>query len=146
LEREVPNMKLIDGFLTGALAIAMAGAAMAQADTQKTSQASTQRDATESKIDGTVFHAQVLLDRAGFSPGVIDGEQGISFTAAVKGFQEARGLDVTGELDQPTRAALLRDKSPSTRRLRIDESDARGQFVGQIPKDPAEQAKMQRLG
>jgi hypothetical protein len=99
----------------------------------------------ENAIDGTVFHAQVLLDRAGFSPGVIDGQAGISFEAALKGFQESRGLQVTGQLDNPTRAALLRDRAPSVRRLRIDESDARGPFVGRIPEDPADQAKMERL-
>jgi lipoprotein-anchoring transpeptidase ErfK/SrfK len=41
---------------------------------------------------------------------------------------------------------LLQDKAPSTVRLRIDESDAAGPFVGQIPHDPAQQAKMKRLG
>ncbi len=102
--------------------------------------------ASQPKLDGTIFHAQVLLDRAGFSPGVIDGMEGISFHAALKGFQEANGLEVTGELDQATRTALLRDRAPSTVRLRIDESDAAGPFVGPIPKDPEAQSKMERLG
>jgi lipoprotein-anchoring transpeptidase ErfK/SrfK len=87
----------------------------------------------------------VLLDRAGFSPGVIDGLKGISFDHAVRGFQQSRGLEVTGQLDNPTRQALLRDKAPSTVRLRIHEGDAQGPFVGRIPKEPADQAKMERL-
>jgi lipoprotein-anchoring transpeptidase ErfK/SrfK len=62
----------------------------------------------------------------------------------VKGFQEARGLQTSGELDSATRQALLQDKAPSVRRLRIDESDAQGPFT-QIPKEPADQAKMERL-
>src|SRR3712207_7078659 len=45
---------------------------------------------SEEKFDGAVFHAQVLLDRGGFSPGVIDGMAGMSFEAALKGFQTAR--------------------------------------------------------
>ncbi|SMF60729.1 L,D-transpeptidase family protein [Allosphingosinicella indica] len=98
-----------------------------------------------SPIDGTIFHAQVLLDRAGFTPGVIDGRKGMSFEGAVKGFQESRGLKVTGELDGPTRAALMQDRAPSTLMLRIDESDARGPFF-QIPKEPADQAKLERMG
>ncbi|HEY0627043.1 MAG TPA: L,D-transpeptidase family protein [Allosphingosinicella sp.] len=150
----MPDSKWINGFLVGTMGIAIAGAAVAQDPEQKAkagaqskqAQQGQQQGAEKPKIDGTVFHAQVLLDRAGFSPGVIDGESGISFEAAVKGFQEARGLQVTGQLDQATRQALLQDKAPSTRRLRIHESDAQGQFVGSIPKDPAEQAKMQRLG
>ena len=43
-----------------------------------------------SPIDGELFHAQVLLDAAGFSPGVIDGKKGTSFTQAIQGFQEAQ--------------------------------------------------------
>lgn len=144
---------MINGFLLGTMAIAVAGAAVAQQPQSKSGPAAKpgspqgqQQAQQKAKIDGTIFHAQVLLDRAGFSPGVIDGEKGISVTAAVEGFQEARGLKVSGELDQATRQALLQDRAPSTRRLRIDESDAAGPFVGPIPKDPAEQAKMQRLG
>ena len=51
-----------------------------------------------SPITGELFHAQVLLDAAGFSPGVIDGRKGTSLTQAIKGFQEAKGLKVTGHL------------------------------------------------
>lgn len=152
----MPNSKMINNFLIGTMAIAVAGAAVAQQPEASKPKAEPKQQQAKSdssqgaqkaqKIDGTIFHAQVLLDRAGFSPGVIDGEKGISFDHAVKGFQEARGLEVTGELDQATRQALLQDKSPSVRRLRIDESDAQGPFVGTIPKDPAEQAKMKRLG
>ena len=149
----MPKNRIIHGFLAGTVAIAGAAVAHnhsgeAKAQGQK-DQAQPGQEAQQkleqAKLDGTVFHAQVLLDRAGFSPGVIDGEAGISFEAAVKGFQEARGLQVSGKLDQATRQALLQDKAPSTRRLRIDETDAQGPFVGQIPKDPAEQAKMERL-
>ena len=125
-------------------AVGLAGGAIAQNQAQPAQKAA-QPQAPEEQIDGTIFHAQVLLDRAGFSPGVIDGLEGISFDHAVRGFQESRGLQVTGELDNATRAALLRDRAPSTRRLRIDPSDAQGPFVGQIPKDPADQARMERL-
>jgi lipoprotein-anchoring transpeptidase ErfK/SrfK len=100
----------------------------------------------EAKFNGAIFDAQVRLDRAGFAPGVIDGRKGMSFEQAVKGFQEARGLSVTGQIDQPTWQALTADGSSTLVRLRVDESDAKGPFVGAIPKDPAEQAKMPSLG
>src|SRR5687768_11532630 len=128
--------------LAGA-AIAVAGTALAQ---DEKAVAPTGATAAKPAIDGTIFHAQVLLDRAGFAPGVIDGVKGMSFEEAVKGFQTARGLKVTGHLDTPTRRALLRDRAPSTLRLRIAEGDARGPFVGRIPDDPADQANMERLG
>lgn len=159
----MPESKWMNGFLIGTMAVAVAGAATAQNPDQGNARQQSEKAALkqqaqtaarepgvdaerEQRIDGTIFHAQVLLDRAGFSPGVIDALEGISFEAALRGFQEARGLDVTGELDQRTRQALLRDRSPSTRRLRIDERDAQGPFVGSIPDDPAEQAEMERLG
>ena len=43
----------------------------------------------------SALHAQVLLDRANFSPGQIDGEVGSNQRRAVSGFQAARGLTVT---------------------------------------------------
>jgi len=96
-------------------------------------------------MDRNIFHAQVLLDRAGFAPGVIDGKKGMSFAEAVKGFQTARGLEVSGELDDATRAALLQDRAPSTLRLAVDASDAQGPFVNPIPKDAELQAKLPAL-
>src|SRR5687768_3451354 len=63
---------------------------------------------------------QVVLDRQGFGPGVIDGGMGMSTRNALKGFQEANVLDVTGELDAATRAAIARwDDVPATRVVRI---------------------------
>ena len=50
---------------------------------------------------------QVVLDRQGFSPGVIDGKEGMSLTAALRGFQRAHDLTDSGHLDEPTRAALV---------------------------------------
>ena len=45
-----------------------------------------------SPIDGTLFHAQVLLDAAGFSPGVIDGREGSSLKEAIQGFQQSKRM------------------------------------------------------
>jgi lipoprotein-anchoring transpeptidase ErfK/SrfK len=95
-----------------------------------------------SPIDGTAFHAQVLLDAAGFSPGVIDGKKGSSLDQAVKGFQEARGLKTTGKLDGPTRQALLQDHRPSTRMIRLTGQEVSGPFVFPFPTKPEQQAKL----
>ena len=136
------NKKLVP-FLLGTIAIAAAGAAAQQP--QAKGAPAPARTAEASKIDGTVFHAQVLLDRAGFSPGVIDAQEGMVFKDALRGFQKSRGLQETGELDQATRAALLQDRAPSTMMLRVDQSDANGPF-SRIPDEPEAQAKMERLG
>ena len=44
------------------------------------------------------FTVQVLLDRAGFSPGAIDGEWGRNTEKALQAFQEAHALPVTGSV------------------------------------------------
>jgi lipoprotein-anchoring transpeptidase ErfK/SrfK len=145
----VKNSNLVNGLLLGTVAMAVASAAIAQDSANKgkapaQQPAAQKAGAADEKFDGQVFHAQVLLDRAGFSPGVIDGMAGTSLEYALKGFQEARGLQVNGQLDGPTRAALLQDRAPSSLTLRIAESDAQGPFTP-IPKEPEEQAKMERL-
>lgn len=96
-------------------------------------------------LDNDVFHAMVLLDRAQFSPGVIDGREGKNFTAALEGYQKAHGLEVTGELDTPTRKALKADKRKPTRFLRIDETEFGSPFKT-IPDDASKQAAMEKMG
>ncbi|GAA4019884.1 L,D-transpeptidase [Sphingomonas swuensis] len=98
-----------------------------------------------SPIDGTVFHAQVLLDAAGFPSGVIDGKKGKVFAQAIKGFQQSRNLPVTGEMDGPTRKALVQLDRPSTRVLQLTATDVGGPFVYPFPKDAADQAKLKGL-
>jgi len=107
-------------------------------------------DAGEAAILGvperTLMQAQVVLDRLGFSAGVIDGKQGQSFTNALKGFQESRDLAVTGELDDATRQALSQwTNIPATRLVTIPDTWGELRFVP-VPEGAAEQAKMSLLG
>src|SRR6266511_2514527 len=53
-----------------------------------------------------LIKAQVLLDRAGFSSGVIDGRASGNFANALRAFQEQNGLETTGEPDEPTWSKL----------------------------------------
>ena len=99
-----------------------------------------------SPIDGTIFHAQVLLDAAGFPGGTIDGKKGMSFQKAIEGLQEAKGLDINGELDGPTRAGLLSQNRPSTIMVKLDRAQVSGPFVYPFPKKPEDQAKLDFLG
>ena len=99
-----------------------------------------------SPIDGEIFHAQVLLDVAGFPAGVIDGKKGMSFEKAVEGFQQSRGLEQTGELDTPTRQALLQVGRQSTRMLALGPEVFEGRFVSSIPSQPESQARLDFLG
>jgi lipoprotein-anchoring transpeptidase ErfK/SrfK len=95
-----------------------------------------------SEIDGTTFHAQVLLSQAGFSTGVIDGKAGMVNDKAIKGFQQARGLPVSGKLDQATRAALLQNNRPSTVTVKLTGDDISGNYVYPFPTKPEAQAQL----
>ncbi|CAH0496676.1 L,D-transpeptidase [Novosphingobium sp. CECT 9465] len=93
-----------------------------------------------------VMQAQVVLERLGFAPGVIDGKEGLSTRNALEGYQQANGLPVTGKFDPATMTSLGRwSNIPATRVVTIPEDFARGPFAP-LPKDPAAQAKLPTLG
>lgn len=127
-------------------ALAQNGAAQpANADAQRAEKPWVPPGTPGSEIDGTVFHAQVLLDLAGFPTGVIDGKKGMVYSQALRGFQQARGMPVTGELDGRTKAALLQDRRPSTRMLQLTAQDVGGPFVYPMPEEAEDKAKLDGL-
>ncbi|MDF0487410.1 L,D-transpeptidase [Sphingomonas sp. H39-1-10] len=98
-------------------------------------------------VDQGVLQTQVILDRLGFSPGVLDGKSGMSLAAAVKGFQEANGLDVNGTLDKPTQAALSKYQNiPATQTVTLTPELLAGPYTNPLPKSPAKQADLPELG
>lgn len=54
----------------------------------------------------TVMQVQQKLDQQGFHAGKVDGEWGPETQAALKDFQQKKGMQATGEPDQQTLAAL----------------------------------------
>ncbi len=93
-----------------------------------------------------VMQTQVVLDRQGFGPGVIDGKMGLSTANALDGFQEVHGLTVTGKLDAATQQTLSQWSNISaTRVVRIPQDWGERDYQ-KVPKEPADQAKMQELG
>lgn len=89
---------------------------------------------------------QVVLDRLGFSPGVVDGKMGISTVNALRGFQTANELKVSGELDAPTTAALRQwQRIAATRLVTVPASYAEASFVP-IPEKASERAKLAAMG
>jgi len=62
------------------------------------------------------LETQIALARYNISTGSIDGVFGTQTAAALTAFQMSNGLDATGILDAPTRAALQLDSPPFTTR------------------------------
>lgn len=97
-------------------------------------------------LDSQIFEAQVLLDRAGFGPGVIDGQHGRFFVAALGAFQQSRGLEPTGKLDKPTFVELRRDTAPTVIRMILKDDALEAQFTPNLPSRIADQAGLPYLG
>lgn len=94
--------------------------------------------------DPKVVRLQILLDRAGASPGVIDGFDGENVSKAIRAFEAMHGLPADGLADAEIIAAL-EDGAPVVGHYAITPDDAAA-IVPPIPEDFAEQARRDFLG
>lgn len=79
-----------------------------------------------------ILQLQVMLDRAGFSPGIIDGRMGANTRKALELFQSS-GHQVTPPAD-------------AIKWYRITAQDTAGPFIERLPGDMMEAATLQSLG
>jgi lipoprotein-anchoring transpeptidase ErfK/SrfK len=92
-----------------------------------------------------VVRAQILLNRAHFSCGQIDGNFGSNLQKTVTAYQNERQLPSTGVVDAATWTALNADQAPPLISYSITPDDETGPFI-QIPKDLVKQAKLPAMG
>ena len=94
-----------------------------------------------------LVRVQVLLDRARFHPGVVDGLPGENLDNAVKAFKTAHGLPGDATLDEATWKALSdTDGAPPIVDYTVTRDDVDGPFTKRIPPKMQQQAKLPRLG
>ena len=87
---------------------------------------------------------QVALDRAGFSPGEIDGRGGPKTRLALSAFQKSANLQASGVVTEETLAALRAPAEPVIS-YTIAPQDVAGPFIDKMPADMMEGAKLPAL-
>jgi len=123
----------------------VASAQQAVAATQTSTRADAINAAKPANSKDAMLRAQILLDRAHFSVGEIDGASGSNSRRAIAGFQASNGLTASGALDAPTWDALDRDAQPALISYTLMDADVAGPFEP-IPSDMMEKSKLTALG
>ena len=106
-----------------------------------------QSRAAKNQASPTLIKAQILLDRARFSPGEIDGKLGDNFRKALTAFAVNQGLNSTDELTEEVWRELTATSSdPVLTEYTISDEDVRGPFAKSIPAGLEKMKELPFLG
>ena len=105
----------------------------------------TRPDLRTTASGSAVLRLQILLDRAHFSVGEIDGRIGHNTEVALAGFRIQRQLPPGSGVDRAVWQALNEGQGPALIPYTITSADLTGPFV-KVPADMMEQAKLDYLG
>jgi peptidoglycan hydrolase-like protein with peptidoglycan-binding domain len=76
---------------------------------------------------------QVLLDRAHFSPGEIDGKFGDNAKKALRAYEEAQQLPSSDDVGDDVWKKLASDNRAALKTVTIQEGDVAGPFLSKLP-------------
>ncbi|RWG05196.1 L,D-transpeptidase family protein [Mesorhizobium sp.] len=93
-----------------------------------------------------VAELQVLLDRAGASPGVIDGRFGSNVDKALAAYNQITGSNLKSTDSAAIKAALAQSGGDAFASYTITPEDVAGPYVASIPEDYSQKAKLDRMG
>lgn len=92
-----------------------------------------------------VAGVQILMDRAGASPGVIDGKFGSNVEKAFAAYRTLTGTNLKSTDTAGIKAALAASGGDPFINYTITAEDAAGPYVASVPEDYSEKAKLERM-
>jgi hopanoid biosynthesis associated RND transporter like protein HpnN len=124
-----------------------ANAIAADNETDGYDTANTTADAAPGQPSPTLIRAEVLLDRANFSPGEIDGRMGENVADALAAYDAAHALPVSKTLDAATFKALTTaDGAPAMKTYTITAQDVAGPWSANVGEDFVKMSEQPALG
>ena len=128
--------------------VLLAGSASAAPlDMQAVNDAQWRKGAEKSPASALLIKTQVLLDRAHFSPGEIDGKNGENLKKALTAFAAAQGADPSDKLTEELWQKLTATSAdPILIEYTTSDDDLRGPFLDKVPKKLEEMKDLPKIG